>query len=346
MAELVFIGRKRRPAGVVLYSLLTLGVYGRVFVYKTLRELDGHEALFLDLRVYRILLILPVVGPFVAKWRLAGLLPDVLRHDVSAGPVHVAGLRWAALVPWIPIFHLLVQRHLTPHWQLHRKQVDLVAKEEVLAGLEKSRGANAQRQRQEIEEEIRRRREELENTRGAALALREAEDARRRAEEEIRKAGGGRRRIKFKLRVPNPFGARRRGGARKGGPPQEPGGKPPKSGPAPGVERPGGRFRLFKGREGRTAKEPRGAPVGALPGWRQRRALRKAAKLKAKEERRLAKAKAKEEKGQAKERAQAAKAGAAEGTENSPGASGEAKPRRGRPPAGKPARAPRPRARA
>lgn len=196
MAEVVFVGRRRHPAKIVLYSLLTFGVYGRVFVYRTLKEIEGHDVLFLDLRIYKILLVLPIVGPLIAKWRLAGLLPKILKHDVTASHVSVPGLRWAALVPWFPLFHVFIQLHLTPHWELHRKMDDLDARREVAEALRKGRTKAAQEELAQLEEEIRRREQELENARAAALAYQAAREAKRLAEKEIRKAGGRPARLK------------------------------------------------------------------------------------------------------------------------------------------------------
>lgn len=325
MAERTFAGRKRHPVKIFAYGLLTFGIYNRVFTFRTLREIDGHEALFLDLRVLRLLLWLPIIGPWIAKWRLANLLPRAVQHDAAAAPVHVRFLKCLALVPVFPLFPIFVQLHLSPHWDLHRKVDDLAAKREILVQLQASRRKEDQDQAAELSAEIRRREQALRDHEEAALALRAAAQARRQAEEEIRKAGGRKLRLRrLVAALPRP----------RRSPPEAHAAPPAAETPPSSKARdrtaapPGGAFETARGRfsvlrrrvaaEARPSLEERatGAP-GSTPepgegerklSWRERRALKKEAKAREKQEKREAMEKARQEKREAKERAKQEKA--------------------------------------
>lgn len=191
MAEYVYVGRRRNPVWLVVWQFLTLGVYGRVWLYKLLREFDGHEALFMDRRPYLLLLILPFVGPFLVKRRITVLLGDLVHHDVTASHHRPGRLTAAALVPLLPLFHVLVQRSLNHHWKMHTKETELQLKREEVESLRhRARSPDQVRQVKSLEAEAQRRARELEDLRNAALALREAERVRRRAEAEMRRSGG------------------------------------------------------------------------------------------------------------------------------------------------------------
>src|SRR5687768_13248479 len=115
----VYVGRRRPIWSVVVFQILTLGVYGRVWLYRTARELDGHDALFLDRRLYLLGVLLPVGGPLAVKWRLVNLVREATRHDPTAPRMHPRYLKAAALLPLLPVVHALLQRHLKHHWTLH-----------------------------------------------------------------------------------------------------------------------------------------------------------------------------------------------------------------------------------
>jgi hypothetical protein len=192
MAGAVFVGRPRPVWKVILYSLLTLGIYGRVHLYKSAKEIDGHEALFLDLRLWMLGVILPVGGPLVVKWRLVYHLEPLVRHDATAPRIHVGWLRAAAFIPWLPVYHALAQRHLSHHWLLHRKLADLQARREVLEQRRAQARTEADREEvRRLEADLRMREEVLNQAQEAALEIRDAQRARARAEDEIRAAGGG-----------------------------------------------------------------------------------------------------------------------------------------------------------
>src|SRR5687768_17664070 len=116
MAGYIFLGRQRHPLKILLFQLLTLGIYGRVYLYKILREFDGHEALFLDRRPYIPLLILPFVGPLLVKRKITGILLDLAHHDVTTPRLRPRRLRLFAWIPLAPLFHMELQRVLNHHW--------------------------------------------------------------------------------------------------------------------------------------------------------------------------------------------------------------------------------------
>lgn len=305
MADVVFIGRRRPAWKILLWSLLTVGIYGRVYLYRTAREIDGHEVLFLDLRIYRILLWLPFLGPLIVKWRLVRLQPRVLRHDPATHPIPAGWLRLASFLPILPLFHTLYQRPLNKHWLFHRKlhEVEhLRARMSVLASDPKSEPEELAH----LQEELRRREEELENARRAALAIREARAAERRARLELARTGVKRPRLALpKLNL------RRRP---KEAPPTEASfGTAETSEPAPEGE-PSADINPAAMKKPFPPEPPVEAPIqepgaGALgeplaaeasPSRRERRALRKADKERRKQEKREAKHRAKEERKRAK----------------------------------------------
>lgn len=186
MADYVYVGRRRKPGWFLLWQLLTLGVYGRVWLYKTLRDLDGHSALFLDRRVYLPLLILPFVGPFLVKRRVAILVHGLLRHDVTSPSLPLRGTILLGLVPWVPLLHMRLQRVLNHHWKMHTKDEELALKQvELERARKRARTPEAQDELRVLEADVLRRQKELDDLRSAAIALREAEAVRRRAEAEI-----------------------------------------------------------------------------------------------------------------------------------------------------------------
>lgn len=190
MAEYVYVGRHRSAIWLAVWQILTLGVYGRVWAYKVLREFDGHETLFMDRRPYLPLLILPLVGPFFVKRRIALLLGDLVHHDVTAAHHHRLRLMALALVPLLPFFHPSVQHALNHHWKMHTKETELQLKQEQLDTLRRrARSPDQLHQVKELEADVKRRSKELQDLRNAALALREAEEVRRLAELESRRGG-------------------------------------------------------------------------------------------------------------------------------------------------------------
>lgn len=185
MAGYVYVGRRRHRGWMAVWQLLTLGVYGRVWLYRTLRDLDGHAVLFLERRLYLPLLLLPFLGAFLVKRRVVHLTHGLLRHDVTSPPLPLRSTVLLGLVPWAPLLHLRVQRVLNHHWKMHTKEEELVLKEAELVRLQRrARTPEAQAAARDLEAEVARRRKELDDLRFAAVALREAEATRRAIERE------------------------------------------------------------------------------------------------------------------------------------------------------------------
>lgn len=189
MAGYIFLGRQRHPLKILLFQLLTLGIYGRVYLYKILREFDGHEALFLDRRPYIPLLILPFVGPLLVKRKVTSILTDLAHHDVATPRFKPGRLSLLAWIPLVPLFHMELQRVLNHHWSMHRKELELELKRAQLAALQRSRSEEAAKAAQLLAKETAQREKELDDVRKAAIALREAEQVRLEAE----RAAGRRR---------------------------------------------------------------------------------------------------------------------------------------------------------
>lgn len=189
MAGYIFLGRQRHPLKILLFQLLTLGIYGRVYLYKILREFDGHEALFLDRRPYIPLLILPFVGPLIVKQKVTAIAADLIHHDVTTPRFKPGRLRLLAWLPLVPLFHMELQRVLNHHWGMHGKELELELKRAQLAPLQRSRTPEAAKAAQVLAKDIAQREKELDDVRQASLALREAEQVRLEAEREA----GGRR---------------------------------------------------------------------------------------------------------------------------------------------------------
>jgi hypothetical protein len=185
MADYVYVGRSRQPWKVALYQALTLGVYGRVWLYKQLHDFDGHEALFLDRRPYLPLLILPFIGPFFVKRRVAHLLEETLHHDVTSPHFRRRRAVGFGLIPLVPVFHLYLQKFINHHWKMHMKTEELKIKQAQLAALQK-RGRTAENLAlaRELEKDVAVREKELQDLHSAAIALREADEIRRAGERE------------------------------------------------------------------------------------------------------------------------------------------------------------------
>ncbi|MBI2078173.1 MAG: hypothetical protein HYT80_07370 [Euryarchaeota archaeon] len=322
MTEYVYVGRHRHPVKVLVYQLVTLGIYGRVLLYKMLREFDGHEALFLDRRPYIFLLILPFVGPFLVKRRVAHLVEGLVRHDVTAKVPTRRRLILIALIPLAPWYHWIVQKALNHHWKMHTKEEELALKQAQLAALErKSRTKENLEAAIVLRKEVSLRAKELEDLKAAALALRGAEEVRRAAEAELARSGAGRRRLGVGMvRKILPAAAfRRRGGSGQRAVSAEEAdaeAEPPETG---GSDKPPEPDKAEPGEP--ESGEPEGAPPGAekpvkkggLFGFLRRgepglsKEERKAQKQRAKEEKRARKDAEKEAKRLEKEQAAAAK---------------------------------------
>jgi hypothetical protein len=96
--RVVFVGRDRVVWRQVVLSLLTFGIYRRVWLHRVNKEVDGHEALGLNHPLNAVLLCLPILGPIVVAYQTAGRVGPM----VGLGGVRYGkpGLVWAStLVP-------------------------------------------------------------------------------------------------------------------------------------------------------------------------------------------------------------------------------------------------------
>lgn len=179
MAGPLFVGHPRPVWKVVLLQLVTLGIYGRVWLYRSVREIDGHKVWFLDLNLYLVGVVLPIGGPLAVKWKLVGHMRNMLAEEVAMRRVRATALRWAALLPWIPLYHGFVQAHLNRYWVFNRKLADIDARREVLEQQRAAARTPAQREKlKPFEQELEERAAAIEAARGAAIALRDAQLAR------------------------------------------------------------------------------------------------------------------------------------------------------------------------
>lgn len=199
----MYVGRRRHWARTLVYGALTLGIYGRVLLYKQVKEIDGHRALFIDLRLIAFLLVLPVFGPLAVKLKLRRLLVETLAQDITQPPVRTGLLLLLAFVPIIPAFQLQVQHRLNRYWRRQRKVEHL---KHMRADLEKLKGLRKTDEVKErisdLEDRIDRQEQALRDEEEAARAIREAEDERRAAERELKEARRGPiRRMMARVRV-------------------------------------------------------------------------------------------------------------------------------------------------
>lgn len=67
--RVVFVGKTRVAWRGVLWYVLSLGIYRRVWLVRTLREMSGHQGLALGMRLAVALAVLPAVGPYVLSVR-------------------------------------------------------------------------------------------------------------------------------------------------------------------------------------------------------------------------------------------------------------------------------------
>jgi hypothetical protein len=215
MTDYVFIGRRRHPARTFILGTVTLGIYGRILLYKQVKEIDGHRALFIDLRVITLLVCLPIFGPLAVKFKLRRLMSQTVARDVTHPRVHHELLVLAAFVPIVPVFHALVQRHLNIYWRRQQKIDDIRHRRADIDKLRQGRMTDEKKAAiKEIEGQIQRRQDALDAEEQAATAIREAEAERRKAEEELKRLHKGPvARLAAKAKATVPKGRRQRSGA-------------------------------------------------------------------------------------------------------------------------------------
>jgi DNA-directed RNA polymerase subunit RPC12/RpoP len=92
-------GRQRILWQVILWYVLTLGIYRRIWLYKVNKEVDGHAGLGFNHRTTLWLLLLPFIGPSIVTWHTANRINSYLYtdKDLQYGPTW--GLWAATLIP-------------------------------------------------------------------------------------------------------------------------------------------------------------------------------------------------------------------------------------------------------
>jgi hypothetical protein len=186
MVEYVFIGRRRDPWRIIVLGILTFGIYGRMTLYRQVKEIDGHRAMFLDLRIIVLLLWLPVVGPFMVKMRLRRLLGGLMASDITHTPPNRRAFFWSAWVPIIPVFVAWAQAHLNVYWRRQARIEDLRHKREQLESLSKGRMTPQKEEAiKALEGQIARRARALQDEEEAARAIIRTREEMARAEEEV-----------------------------------------------------------------------------------------------------------------------------------------------------------------
>lgn len=276
--EYVYIGRRRHWARTLIYGILTLGIYGRVLLYRQVKEIDGHRALFIDVRLVGFLLVLPIFGPLAVKLRLRRLLVDTVTRDITHSPVRRGILLLLAFIPIVPAFQIHIQHHLNIYWRRQTKIEDVKHLRSDLEKLRKRRKTDDVKRRiQETEDRIERLQSALHDEEEAARAIQEAEAERRAAERELKRVRRGPIR-----RLMSGMGT----AAQRARPNKTDKAEPEEADEASSQ----------KTEKGETA----GGMMGRLRTWRAKRSERKEEKRKAKETAKEAKAKEKQAKEDAK----------------------------------------------
>jgi predicted RNA-binding Zn-ribbon protein involved in translation (DUF1610 family) len=266
------LGLPRNPLGVAFKDVLTLGIYGKVWLVRINREMDGHERFRLNFAKLWILVLLPLITPLIVKWQTLHRLDKALRHQVTLAPPNPK-LLW--LVSLVPILGTVVwvswtQSLLNRHWLWHKRDERIEAKTLRIAQLRPlAAEAKVRAKIATLETEVR----DLEAQREKELA---AAESKRRVRDEKRAAKPKRSLIPVKL------------GRRKKEPPSETEAVAPQEKPA---RRFGLPFRRTPEEEAPEAAGP-GEPATAAPAALSHRKQKKLDRKRAKEDVKRTKAEA------------------------------------------------------
>jgi ribosomal protein S27E len=119
--RVVFVGRDRGAWRCILLSLVTLGIWRRVWLHRVHKEIDGHDALGVRHDLMAVLLCLPIGGPAVVSFLVARRAAAMMAASpVRYGPPAAVGL--AVVVPILGnLFHLgWTQSRLNRFWAHER----------------------------------------------------------------------------------------------------------------------------------------------------------------------------------------------------------------------------------
>ncbi len=151
--RVVVVGRQRILWQVILWYILTLGIYRRVWLYQVNKEVDGHAGLGFDHNQTRWLLILPIIGPSIVTWMTAHRINTYLytEKELTYGPTWAL---WAGtLVPILgnAAFMGWTQDRLNIFWNMERDNRELAI--DITQGLEKDSKFNARIKRAQARSE-------------------------------------------------------------------------------------------------------------------------------------------------------------------------------------------------
>ena len=119
------LGRERRPLAVIFFSIITIGIYYLVWVYKSQEEIKEHSGQGIG----GVLgLVVALVAGFVTPFVIPSEIRKMYERDGKVSPVNGWTGLWATLGLLIligPIVWLVkVQRALNRYWQTKSGQVE------------------------------------------------------------------------------------------------------------------------------------------------------------------------------------------------------------------------------
>ena len=119
------LGRERRPLAVIFFSIITIGIYYLVWVYKSQEEIKEHSGQGIG----GVLgLVVALVAGFVTPFVIPSEIRKMYERDGKVSPVNGWTGLWATLGLLIligPIVWLVkVQRALNRYWQTKSDQVE------------------------------------------------------------------------------------------------------------------------------------------------------------------------------------------------------------------------------
>jgi len=119
------LGKERRPLAVIFLSIITIGIYYLVWVYKSQEEIKEHSGQGIG----GVLgLVVALVAGFVTPFVIPSEIRKMYERDGKVSPVNGWTGLWATLGLLIligPIVWLVkVQRALNRYWQTKSDQVE------------------------------------------------------------------------------------------------------------------------------------------------------------------------------------------------------------------------------
>lgn len=124
--RVVFVGKDRVVWKRVLYYVLSFGITRRIWLYRLNKELDGHAALGTNHNLNKVLLILPIIGPFIVQCQTTKRINNDLHTDqpLAYGPT------WAlCLLGLVPIigngFYIgWTQDRMNRYWRFEKDNME------------------------------------------------------------------------------------------------------------------------------------------------------------------------------------------------------------------------------